>query len=329
MSIDQPFNMDNKTIENKDITIVVQGPVLVESDSLKPEITTKKCIDSINTLLPGATIILSTWENMKTDHLEYDLLIENDDPGQNKITHPPYSDRIANDNRQIKSTVEGLKIVKTKYAMKLRSDNYLVNTGFKELFNQFQERCEDFKILDRRVISCSTFCREIQKGGVVTFQPCDFFHFGLTTDLLKIWDIPFFPKVRETRLQKWQQRVSTEQYLWLSFIQKYHDDISIYHLFDNDKGKIEKSRISLINNLVIAEHEQIGLGLPKRFHLPLKTRCTFISFMRWKILYRKYCQNDFPIPGRMKFSFFLLVTRLWFYGRKKISYNLSTLFKKK
>lgn len=320
--------MDNNLIDNKDISVVVQGPVFVEGLDFKPEITTRQCIESVRNILPGAVVILSTWENMKTDHLDYDVIIENQDPGKNIITHPFYNDRSANDNRQIKSTIEGLKAVKTKYAMKLRSDNYLVNTGFKTLFNQFHERCEELKILDRRVVSCSTYCREIQKGGRVTFQSCDFFHFGLTSDLLKIWDIPYFPKIRKTSLQKWQDRLSTEQYLWLAFLQKYDGDVSVKHLLDSNKQNIRKSQISLVNNLIIADHGQIGLGIPLRFHLPLKTRCTFISFMRWKILYKKYCQNDFVIPGRLKFAFLLFITRFWFYGRKKISFFVNTCFRR-
>ncbi len=312
--------MNDLLIDNSEITVVVQGPVHRETQAVKPEITTKMCVESIRSVLPGAFIILSTWKNANTKNIDYDLIIENEDPGQNIITQPEFDDRVANDNRQIKSTLEGLKQVKTKYALKIRSDNFLTHAHFKELFNMFPKRCSENKLLEKRVVICNTVCRELQKGGKVSFHVCDFFYFGLTIDLLKIWDIPYFPAVRATNLKKWQFKMSTEQYLWLSFIKKYDDSIFMSHLLDSSKDTINKSRSIIVNNLIIAEPKLIGLGIPVRFNLTLKTECTYISFMRWKILYKKHCDTAYSIPGALQYSIALFLIRLWFYGPKRLKY---------
>ena len=51
-------------IQNKDITIVVQGPV--------DPVNTPKCIASIRKYFKGSKIILSTWEGTDTYGLDFD-----------------------------------------------------------------------------------------------------------------------------------------------------------------------------------------------------------------------------------------------------------------
>ncbi|WP_428753321.1 WavE lipopolysaccharide synthesis family protein [Vibrio cionasavignyae] len=43
---------------------------------------TNQCLNSIRKHLPGATINLSTWVKQPTKKLDYDPLIESDDPGE-------------------------------------------------------------------------------------------------------------------------------------------------------------------------------------------------------------------------------------------------------
>ena len=54
-------------IENRDISVVVQGAVSKEY--------TTKCLKSIRRNLPGSQIVLSTWEDSDTSGLDYDKLI--------------------------------------------------------------------------------------------------------------------------------------------------------------------------------------------------------------------------------------------------------------
>ena len=60
-------------IDTKDISVVVQGAVDKEN--------TPRCLKSLRKHLPGAEVILSTWEGTNTDGLDYDVVLYNQDPG--------------------------------------------------------------------------------------------------------------------------------------------------------------------------------------------------------------------------------------------------------
>ena len=64
---------DMGLVDNKDITVVVQGAVDREKTPI--------CLQSIRRMLPGAFIILSTWEGTDVDGLEYDDVVLSEDPG--------------------------------------------------------------------------------------------------------------------------------------------------------------------------------------------------------------------------------------------------------
>jgi len=66
----------------EDISVIVQGPVVGAPDHL-----TRRCLASVRQHLPGAELVLSTWQGSDTGGLEYDLLVPNQDPGA-----PPYVD---------------------------------------------------------------------------------------------------------------------------------------------------------------------------------------------------------------------------------------------
>lgn len=110
-----------ESIKFEEISIVVQGPV-------QPTIT-ENALRSIREHLPGGEIILSTWEGTDCSGLEYDLLVLNQDPG----VLPP---AMLNTNRQIVSTVNGLKRVTRKYAVKFRTDNF-IGGGIYPVFREF------------------------------------------------------------------------------------------------------------------------------------------------------------------------------------------------
>ena len=117
-------------VDNKDITVVVQGAVDREKTPI--------CLQSIRRMLPGAFIILSTWEGTDVDGLEYDDVVLSEDPGGFDEFNIPFSPK-NNINRQIVSTYQGLLKVKTVYALKLRTDFYLCDDGFKDFFNTYSD----------------------------------------------------------------------------------------------------------------------------------------------------------------------------------------------
>ena len=66
-------------IDSKDISIVIQGK--------NEKIKTAKCINSIRKYLPGSTIIFSTYKNEYVEDLDYDILVESDDPGATLLSN--------------------------------------------------------------------------------------------------------------------------------------------------------------------------------------------------------------------------------------------------
>src|ERR1700722_6259048 len=107
----------------RDISVVVQGPIASKGPG---KISTAECVESIRRCLPGAEVILSTWEGADVSDLDFDVLVKSQDPGPQFRPDGVFF----NLNRQIVSTLGGLKKVTRLYAVKMRSDSQLTHIGF-------------------------------------------------------------------------------------------------------------------------------------------------------------------------------------------------------
>src|SRR5277367_6682727 len=105
---------DSGAITSKDISIIVQGPVFKDG-------ITARCLKSLRANLPDAEIILSTWQGSDTTGLEFDRLVENQDPSPIWLLDPFLKrTQINNIIRQMISTVAGLNAATRPYALKFR-----------------------------------------------------------------------------------------------------------------------------------------------------------------------------------------------------------------
>ncbi|MFL7866156.1 MULTISPECIES: WavE lipopolysaccharide synthesis family protein [Vibrio] len=290
-----------------DITVVVQGPVQTFQDRPQEDNITQKCIASIREYLPGAHIILSTWPEQDLTGLDYDELVISKDPGSNirdyNLNGTPH---YYNNNRQIVSTIEGLKKVKTKYSVKLRSDNYLTSNNFVKLQQEFNKRTEEYCFFKERVIVSNVFTRKYAKGFRVAFHVSDFFYYGLTEDLLSLWDIPLFNDFKSTCQVKYYDSypyfiTDCTQELFLSGLKKFKSSLNIIHLLDISNDKIIESEHIYANNLIIVPQEQLGLGLCQKFLgksrvSRAKGKCAHYQYHEWLALYKKYCDKNIHIP---------------------------------
>lgn len=312
MEVDGMFNC---------ITVVVQGPVQALKGRDQEDGITVKCLNSIREYLPGAKIILSTWPNQNLQGLDYDQLVLCDDPGPNIRQYKQNGEpRYYNNNRQIISTSEGLKQVNTKYAMKLRSDNYLTSNDFVRLQAKFRKRCDEYKFLQERVVMSNVFARQYSKGHKVAFHLNDFFYFGLTDDLLTMWDLPLVKDFIPSEKQAYHDShpnyvIDCAQLFWLMALNKFDTNIQLKHLLDNSKDKLMQSNICYANNVVIASPEEIGLGLCTRFLRKSrvskpKGKCSHIYFYEWQVLYKKYCDPKFKVECSIKDKMKLNLYRL-------------------
>jgi len=312
------------TIDYSDITVVVQGPVQALPDRDQDEGVTKQCLASVRLHLPGARIILSTWENQDLDGLTFDELHINEDPGTNIREYKKDGRPVKmNNNRQIASSVGGLKQVKTKYALKLRSDNFLTGSEFVDIQKRFTKRSEDCRFFKERVVAVNTFTRQYHSGKRVAFHLSDFFHFGLTEDLLLLWDIPFLPDLAYSEENKGkaqnngfpQINVDCTQSFWLAALSKTRSDVSIRYLYDCSSEKLELSNKYYANNLVIASPSELGVSVGDKFTNPARSKAgkrsgvvCFMTFREWQSLYRRHCDREYRVSGS-----FLEDVRLWFW----------------
>ncbi len=283
--------MPKNTMINEEISIVIQGPVQNYKGREQEEGSTVRCVQSIRQHLPGATIIVSTWKDQDLTGLDFDQLVMSDDPGQNDDGFCPQ-----NYDRQILSTKAGLERVTTKYAMKMRGDNHLTGDEFKFVQQRYQAANEADRIFEEKVVINSNLFRRFSRCREVILFPSDFFYFGLTADLKKIWEQPSFTEQpfsdylvnRKSEFSHLSPLEAEQVYcvIWLHTLSEKSPLMA--HRFDHEKQAIEFWHRFVASNLLVSEPINIGLGLRKS-SLRNRTRPNEFTSWDWLSLYRKYC----------------------------------------
>ncbi len=285
-------------IDSKEITVVVQGAIDKKNTSF--------CLSSIRKYLPNSKIILSTWKNSNVEGLDFDLLIENEDPGAPICE---ISKNKNNVNRQILSTKTGLFSVKTKYSLKLRTDICLTNTNFLKYFDVFDDyRNPKCKIFKNRVVLCNLYCSNPESNGFA-LHISDWVQFGLTEDLLNLWDIPlqneeeaglYFlnnPVVVEKQYSNILCRYFPEQYITISCLKKAGIDFNLEAFYDKSPANIQLTKLLFANNFIIVDYKKYGIKFLK--YSPFIANSIFLnaySFNDWLCFYKKFCNFDYKLP---------------------------------
>ena len=239
-------------IKSEDISVVVQGAIDTK--------TTAKCLKSIRRYLPKSEIILSTWKNSNREGLDYDILVENDDP--RAIVQDRVYGGINNTNRQLVSTQGGLYKATRKYILKLRTDFYLKGNNFLNYWDKFPKCDEQNKYFNHRVIVALVYSRETSNVNcaALPFHVSDFYFFGeaediknyfLNTKLMPDSDLANYnykydykkPYLTPT------MRYSPEQYLCLSFFKQFQA-INFEDWTDWQDENISQSKKLLYNNFI-------------------------------------------------------------------------------
>lgn len=270
-------------IDFKDISVVIQGAY---DESITPI-----AISSVRKYLPGACVILSTWKGSKVPENICDKNVFSDDPGGFE----------GNANRQIVSTINGLKEVKTKYSLKMRSDFELLGNDFLRYFGCFDKKSNQFKILEDRVICFGWKFRRFSSNSRI-FHPGDFYYFGLTSDLLKLFDIPHvysgsLPDSASPRSNLYNRSIfnfSTEQYLWCAFLSANLKNFPPFPDLLKNRKLRESSEKYYANNLIFLNYPEFAIKTNKDNLRKnnFGTNSTAYSFAEWFGLYKKYCDKN-------------------------------------
>ena len=314
-------------IHDSQISIIIQGPI---HDAWAAEL-----IDKIRTIFINSQIIFSTWVGNSTYLIPSDVIIvENDDPGGLQISDNPIVHDSA--SRQIVSTMGGLRKANRKYSIKMRSDFFFEHNDWLESLDKYQEYDDNYKFLKNRVL-VSSVCSVNPNKIPLPYHPSDWFFFGLTEDLVNIFDIPllteesanwFKGKVMNKFAYNWHSRYRPEQHIWTSFIRK-HYPINFDHQNDIDNNNIEVSERIFSNNAVILDSLTLGIKSMKypNYASDEFNRGYFSSnycFCDWLKLYEKYSnpnQNRYFF-NRSRFK----NTLLWGFKDPILSLHLLCLY---
>jgi WavE lipopolysaccharide synthesis len=290
-------------IADKDITFVVQGAATRSGDY-----SVDACINSIRKFFPESSVVLSTWQGSDVSNLGYDSLVENEDPGTPHtylITGMrPIFNKPNQINRQIASSFNGLKSVKTKYAIKIRSDFSLKSRSivgcYEELAKLFPKRNKDWTVFESPILSPNLYIRNPNHMMPFAYHISDMIHIGLTSDLLKLWDCPLMTKEYAAFFEKnlinlrghvIASKHTVEQYLWIECLMKNGINFTkSEHYFDISQDILQDSENSIINNFYIAEYKK--MGLVSKFDVPTHNPEACYTKEQVLNLYLDYIDSD-------------------------------------
>lgn len=178
--------------------------------------------------------------------------MKNDSPGANNI------------NLMIAAAKTGLKKAKNKYTLRIRNDLFFCDRNFIDFYEEkIKSPRGSWSILKERVLISEIFTLNPLTIAKMPFHYSDWFHFGLTEDIKKIWDpVDFYPfeyavwyrhrnhNIDSNNVEKrFYTRFAPEQWISFPFIKKQFPELSLD--FHNDKTSLIDSIFTLYDNFIV------------------------------------------------------------------------------
>ena len=113
-------------VNNENISFIIQGPIIQPSKN--SPFSTVNSINNLRHIFPKSEIIVSTWENTHINNIDYDHIVLSKDPGAISFTKKGIT--YNNVNRQIVSTLAGLRVATRPYVVKMRGDILVTGKNF-------------------------------------------------------------------------------------------------------------------------------------------------------------------------------------------------------
>lgn len=261
------------TIESKNISIVVQGPIYGRESDPENLQFTKICVESLRNLFPKSEIILSTWNDVSQNWIKYDRLVVNEEPPLIEKAVTKRKDVNYNGNRLICSTANGVKATTRDYVLKVRSDVMFTSNHFLEEINLYPARDSDYQISEHRIVIPELLT------SLKLFSINDWVSFGARQDMLKLWEVPYMHKFILLS-EKEDLFMSNEQYICSHFL-KSHPLFSL-----NNQEILERL---FVNNFLILNATSFSFRRLKPFPFSITRYLNWTSHYDWKCLYKTYC----------------------------------------
>ncbi len=296
-------------VSNSEISVLVNG---VYDEKVTPIL-----LKSIHKKLPNSKIILTTWENSKIPQeiaVLCNKIVYNKDPG---FEYNDPNRKIENNILRILYSIEqGLKYCDGKYILRLRSDMVIFNTNFLKEFNKFKKRDTKMSLFKRKIIAHSFVTTDfIEQNSYKHFTPfhiSDWYHFGFEEDIKELYNLPPIENIIEySRYFETHERIEpydmdclnqrlwkfpVEQYIGVNNAKKIIKNLDFPHFQFYKKVDLDLSRSFIVNNFIILETAQSGIGILKD---------------RYKKINKSLLKNLHPY----------LYNGLWTYERYKVFYN--------
>lgn len=260
-------------IDDKDISIIIQGPILTHAKKGITEETTRLVCLRARELFPKSELILSTWEEECVAGLTYDKVVFNVDPGAAWFNYFPPK-LLNNCNRMIVSTQAGIKAASRPYVFKLRSDLFIVSKKFLDYFDRYPLYNEECKFVKSRIIAFSMWSIQGHKTPHFTmpkpFHISDWAYFGHKEDLFNLYDVPlieepYFSQWFLTRCKPFFDvapdllwKMPPEQHITSSFLNK-HTTVRLDHTADDANENMIVSSQLIMNNFLVLDQTQFFL----------------------------------------------------------------------
>jgi hypothetical protein len=257
-----------EAIADSDISVVIQGPLLLDRAE-----GVVRCLESVRTVLPGAEVIVSTWEGEDVGSIGPPVrLVQSPDPGSFSVRpgHP------YNLNRLQRSTLAGLQLASRQYCLKLRSD---VAVADRRLLVAARQRAGS--IFSRPMTLSNIYIRDPEIFPLL-FHVSDTVQFGLTADLLSFWaGGPFlesevlFPQ--SGRLRFGRIRLHPEQAYTLRWLNRNGMKIALKHPALVERTLLKTWADVLVRNFHVINWQKTGIIFPERFTADRTVHSTLLT----------------------------------------------------
>lgn len=252
---------------DKDISIVIQGP-------LYPEYNIDNHARIMRKIFPESEIILSSTDTYIDELSLFDKVVKNEDI---EALPPLKFNQTAknNINKQINSTLSGIKYVTRPLVLKIRSDQFITSPKILNIWNELKEKKREKKLSKGRILTISLFSLNPRAFERLPYHVSDMVLFGYKEDIERYFSCPYYQLENAIWYEnhthadysnkfekKFRSRYAVEQWLLLNFLfedQKfpieYHNHIS--------KKIINTFEDLLVDTFIIVHPRDINLTMPK------------------------------------------------------------------
>lgn len=276
------------------LSFIVQGNVSGTKEN--SSLYTKRLCESIRKYFEGAEIILSTWENQKTEDLDVDVVVKSQLIDCSYIIRPDGNVYPHTLNHEIITSYAGVERATREYSVKVRSDMIFHGDILLDYLDRYcYHRDMDYKVCRERIIVLPTY--NFRRGVSYPYNICDWLYAGYTEDIKNIFDIPLQDAgqlyVRKNeKIPRVEDNVGAEQYIWMSYLNKNGHVVSYSNAMRPTKDFYLDFEKTIAENLIMVDAPRLKVDIQKNPHSGYASRAMlsqgFYTFCEWKRLYNKY-----------------------------------------